>query len=218
MTLVRVVIVEDRVEVRDGLAALVNRSEACQCVAAYPSAEAALIGLAQGNADVVLMDIELPGISGIEATRRIKERWPAVQIMILTVYEDDDRIFRSLEAGATGYMLKTTPPAQLLRDILLLHTGGSPMSSGIARRVVETFHGAGRSAEEVDPLTSRERETLSLLARGYRYREIAEQLGITFDTVRTHIRHIYDKMQVRSRTEATVKFLKGAPRPAPDKE
>lgn len=212
MKLVRVIIVEDRAEVREGLSALVNRSDRCRCVAAYSDAEQAILALGRGGVDVVLMDIELPGMSGIEATREIKARWPEIQIMMLTVYEDDDRIFRSLEAGATGYVLKTTPPPQLLLDIQLLSEGGSPMSSGIARRVVETFHQTARNAAEVDPLTARERETLSLLAQGYRYREIAERLGITFDTVRTHIRHIYEKMHVRSRTEATVKYLKSTPR------
>ncbi|MGE0441958.1 MAG: response regulator [Gemmatimonadales bacterium] len=207
MDLIRAMIVEDRTEVREGLAALLNRSEGCRCVGAFPAAEPALMALVRERADVVLMDIELPGVSGIEATRTIRQRWPAVQVMMLTVYEDDDRIFRSLEAGATGYVLKKTPPAQLLADIAALHRGGSPMSSGIARRVVERFHDAG-PAEDDAALTARETEILGLLARGFRYREIGETLEISLDTVRTHIRHIYEKMQVRSRTEATVKYLK----------
>ncbi|MCC7131149.1 MAG: response regulator transcription factor [Gemmatimonadales bacterium] len=208
MSVIQVAIVEDRFEVREGLAALVNRSADCRCVGSFPAAEPLLLELGRGGVDVVLMDIELPGMSGIEATRLIRQRWPRVQVMMLTVYEDDDRIFRSLQAGATGYVLKKTPPVQLLRDIESLHRGGSPMSSGIARRVVETFHAAAATAGE--QLTVREREILELLTKGFRYREIAERLEITFDTVRTHIRNIYEKMQVRSRTEAAVKYLRNS--------
>lgn len=209
--LIRVAIVEDRADVRFGLASLVGGSPGYSCVGAYESAERAMDALRTSTADVLLMDIELPGMSGIDAAREVKKRWPSVQVMMLTVYEDDDRIFRSLQAGATGYVLKKTPPAELVRNIALLHEGGSPMSSAIARRVVETFHGqASRSSGSDEALTSRENEILGLLAQGHRYREIAEQLRISLDTVRTHIRHIYEKLQVRSRTEATVKYLRGS--------
>ncbi|MCA9737224.1 MAG: response regulator transcription factor [Gemmatimonadota bacterium] len=204
---IRVLVVEDREEVRAGLAHLVDTATTSTCVGAFASAEEALEMLERHPVDVMLMDIELPGISGIEAARRVKARWPAVQIMMLTVYQDDERIFESLAAGATGYVLKTTPPARLLQDIGMLHEGGSPMSSAIARRVVETFHTPRPAPAATEGLTPREEEILALLAEGFRYREIAERLFITLDTVRTHIRHIYEKMQVRSRTEATLKYL-----------
>lgn len=205
---IRVVVVEDQADVRSGLAHLLDASEACRCVAAFGCAEDAVALLHGGGAaEVILMDIQLPGMSGIEAARLVKDRWPAVQIMMLTVYQDDDRIFESLAAGATGYVLKTTPPARLLRDVELLQQGGSPMSSAIARRVVETFHRPRPDPAATADLTPREEEILGLLAEGYRYREIGERLFISLDTVRTHIRHIYEKMQVRSRTEATLKYL-----------
>jgi DNA-binding NarL/FixJ family response regulator len=207
---IRVAIVEDRADVRFGLASLVGGAAGCACVGAYESAERAMDALRTSTADVLLMDIELPGMSGIDAAREVKKLWPSIQVMMLTVYEDDDRIFRSLQAGATGYVLKKTPPAELVRSIASVHEGGSPMSSGIARRVVETFHGHGeRSPGTGEALTARENEILELLAGGFRYREIAERLSISLDTVRTHIRHIYEKLQVRSRTEATVRFLRG---------
>jgi DNA-binding NarL/FixJ family response regulator len=127
--------------------------------------------------------------------------------MMLTVYEDDDHVFEALRSGATGYVLKTTPPDELLEAIRQLHAGGSPMSSGIARRVVETFHRPPLAPEDEAPLTPREEEVLALLVQGYRYREIAERLFVSIDTVRTHVRHVYEKMHVRSRAEATIKYL-----------
>lgn len=212
---IAVAIIEDRRDVRDGLHYLIDLSEDCRVSGAYADAEAALAAFPTNRPQVVLMDIELPGIDGIEATRRIKSTWPEIQVMMLTVYEDDERVFRSLEAGATGYVLKKTPPAQLVRDIATVHAGGSPMSSGIARRVVQTFHARTTEGRDIDvaSLTPREEEILALLAKGFRYREIAEHLFISLDTVRTHIRHIYEKLQVRSRTEATVKYLTGWGRP-----
>lgn len=211
---IAVAVVEDGHEVREGLSYLIGSSAGFRAGGAYASAEEAIEGFASGPPDVVLMDIGLPGISGIEAARIIKDRWPTIQIMMLTVYEDNERIFSSLEAGATGYILKKTPPAELIRNIESLHAGGSPMSSSIARRVVQTFQAPtppGRPPDEA-PLTPREEEVLALIAEGYRYREIAERLFISMDTVRTHIRHIYEKMHVRSRTEAAVKYLKRNPR------
>ncbi len=213
---IRVMVVEDMVHIREGLAALVESDSGCTCVGAFEAAEEAINLLYEHDVDVMLMDIQLPGMSGIEAAKVIKARWPSMQIMMLTVYQDDDRIFESLAAGATGYVLKTTPPARLLRDIELLHSGGSPMSSAIARRVVQTFHQPRRSPAEEHGLTPREDEILGLLAEGFRYREIGERLFISLDTVRTHIRHIYEKMQVRSRTEATLKYLGRDPGRGPD--
>jgi len=204
---IRVAIVEDRSEVRQGLAYLIGGSEGFDCVATFEDAEAALAAMEVLKVDVVLLDIGLPGMSGIEALPQIKEKQPRAQVMMLTVYEDDDRIFQSLQAGATGYVLKKTPPAQLLDNIKTLQAGGSPMSSRIARRVVETFHKPTASREVEKALTAREQEILELLVQGYRYREIAEALFVSLDTVRTHIRHIYEKLHVRSRTEAAMKYL-----------
>ena len=204
---IRVAIVEDRSEVRQGLAYLISASEGFDCVATFEDAESALAAMAVLEVDVVLLDIGLPGMSGIEVLPHLKKKRPQVQVMMLTVYEDDDRIFQSLQAGATGYVLKKTPPSELLKDIILLNNGGSPMSSQIARRVVETFHKPAVSPEVEKVLTPREQETLELLVQGYRYREIAEELFVSLDTVRTHIRHIYEKLHVRSRTEAAMKYL-----------
>jgi len=201
---INVAIVEDQDTVRQALAYLIDGSDGFHCVGSYTDAETALTALEASGTHVVLMDIGLPGMSGIEALPLFLERFPETQVMMLTVYDDDDRIFQSLQAGATGYVLKKTPPARLLDDIKTLYGGGSPMSSQIARRVVETFH---RPSPVEEKLTTREGEILELLVRGYRYREIAEALFVSLDTVRTHIRHIYEKLHVRSRAEATLKYL-----------
>jgi DNA-binding NarL/FixJ family response regulator len=204
---ITVAIVEDRTDVREGLGALVDASEGFVCSGAFGDAEAFLRALGREPLDVVLMDIGLPGMSGIEAVRVLHTRRPDVQAMMLTVFEDDDHVFEALRSGATGYVLKTTPPGELLDAIVQLHAGGSPMSSGIARRVVEAFHRPPLVSRGEDPLTPREQEILALLVQGYRYREIADRLFISIDTVRTHVRHVYEKMHVRSRAEATVKYL-----------
>jgi DNA-binding NarL/FixJ family response regulator len=153
------------------------------------------------------MDIGLPGMNGIEAVRELKRLRPNVQAMMLTVYEDNEHVFEALRNGATGYVLKTTPPDDLIDALGQLHAGGSPMSSAIARRVVEAFHRAPLVPDHETPLTPREEEILDLLVQGFRYREIGEQLFISLDTVRTHVRHVYEKMHVRSRAEATAKVL-----------
>jgi DNA-binding NarL/FixJ family response regulator len=206
---IRVGVVEDRETVREGLATLIASSPGYAVAGSWGNAEAMLAEIARQAPDVVLMDIGLPGIDGIEAARQVRARHPAIQVMMLTVYEDDARVFESLRAGANGYVLKTTPPAELLEAIRAIHAGGSPMSGRIARRVVDFFH---RPVARPDPgadLTPREREILELLVEGFRYREIGERLAITLDTVRTHIRHIYEKLQVRSRTAATARYLRG---------
>jgi DNA-binding NarL/FixJ family response regulator len=205
--MVKVAIVEDDNEIREGLSVLINGSEGFHCVAAYSSAEDALSDLLEKKPDVVLMDINLPHMSGIECTRKLKALRPDLSIMVLTVYDDDDSIFESLKAGARGYILKKTPPAKLLESILEMHNGGSPISSRIARRVVQTFQVLGTSSEERENLSRRENEILAYLAKGYRYREIAETLFISIETVRTHVRNIYEKLQVRSRTEAVLKVF-----------
>ena len=203
--MINVAIVEDEDEVREGLAVLINGSEGFRCILTYPSAEKALPDILTNKPDVVLMDINLPGMSGIECTRKLKARQPDLPIMVLTVYDDDEKIFESLKAGASGYLLKKTPPAKLLEAILELHNGGSPMSSRIARKVVQAFQAMGPSSKDTENLSKREHEILSYLAKGYRYKEIAETLFISIETVRTHLRNIYEKLHVRSRSEAVLK-------------
>ena len=173
-----------------------------------PDGESALAQLPALRPDVVLMDIRLPGLSGIECVRRLKAVLPGVQIVMLTVFEDEERVFDALAAGATGYLVKRTPPAEILAAIAEVRRGGSPMSSAIARKVVQAFQHSRRSAPGgALELSPREQEILTLLARGLRYKEVADQLGIALDTVRSHIRRIYEKLHVTSRTEAVVKFL-----------
>lgn len=202
---IRVALVEDDQQVREGLRLLIDHSKDCGCVAAFASAEEALARLPSLPADVVLMDIQLPGMSGIECIRTLKLRQPKIQIMMLTVFEDHDRIFQSLTAGASGYLLKQTPPAKLLEAIRELHRGGAPMSTQIARRVVEVFQQPNPSGKAMAGLSPREKEIIALLAKGYHYKEIASQLGISVETVRTHIHNTYEKLQVRSGTEAVMK-------------
>lgn len=157
--------------------------------------------------DVVLMDIKLPGMSGIECVLRLKQLLPTVQVLMLTTYEDSDLIFNSLRAGASGYLLKKTHPAEILQAIGQVHDGGSPMSVHVARKLVNHFQQIPQPALEVEQLTPREREILDLLAKGYRYKEIVDHLNISLSTVRTHIRAVYEKLHVQSRTEAVVKLL-----------
>jgi DNA-binding NarL/FixJ family response regulator len=204
---IRLAIVEDEKAVRDGLKLLIDGTEGYKCVALYPNAEEALREIFDVEPDVVLMDIHLPGMSGIECVRRLKKEDPDFQIVMLTVYEDDEEIFKSLAAGAHGYILKKTPPAKLLEAITEVHNGGSPMSSQIARRVVDFFQTKEVNSKQTDKLTEREQEILSFLSKGYRYKEIADVLCISIETVRTHIRNIYEKLHVHSRTEALLKFL-----------
>lgn len=205
---IRVAIVEDNEKIREGLATLIDGSAGFTCPVTYGSAEAALRQIPSYKPDVVLMDIQLPGMSGIECVERLKERDPALQVMMLTVYADDEKVFKSLVAGATGYILKRTPPAELLEAIQDLHEGGSPMSDQIARKVVEAFQEMGKSSKEVENLTERELEILSMLAKGYQDKEIADKFFLSVKTVRTHLRNIYQKLHVRSRTEAVLKYLK----------
>ncbi len=205
---IKVAIVEDDAEIREGLAVLINGSSGYRCVATFPDAEHAIAALPSLSPDVVLMDIHLPKMSGIECTEKLKAEHPNLQIVMLTVYEDDDQVFRSLAAGATGYVLKKTPPADLLEAIGSVFAGGSPMSDRIARKVVQEFHRVGRSSKEIENLTDRETEVLSYIAKGYPDKAIAEKLFISSETVRSHIRSVYQKLHVRSRTQAALKFLR----------
>jgi DNA-binding NarL/FixJ family response regulator len=204
---ISVSIVEDDSGVRTTLAKLIDSSPGFRCLSQHPSAEAALQDLPKANPEVVLMDINLPGLNGVECVRRLKPVLPGTQIIMLTVYQNSEHIFKALEAGATGYLLKQTPPAELLAGIRDVRNGGSPMSSHIARKIVQSFQRPAPTARDNEHLSPREAEVLDLLAKGYLYKEIAEQTGITYATVHTHIRHIYEKLQVRSRTEAVAKHL-----------
>ncbi|MDX9905402.1 MAG: response regulator transcription factor [Bacteroidales bacterium] len=205
---VRVAIVEDDRTVREGLQMLLNGSPGFTCIAAYGNGEDAVAGLQAMKPDVVLMDINLPGISGIECILSLKEQRFPGQFIMLTVFEDADAIFRSLSAGATGYLLKQTPPAKLLEAIQDVNRGGSPMSGEIARKVVQSFQQPAPAAPNETGLTRREEEILGYLVKGYFYKEIATELFISTETVRTHIRNIYEKLQVRTRSEAILKYLR----------
>jgi DNA-binding NarL/FixJ family response regulator len=204
---IKVAIVEDGLEQREALRFLISASPGFACVGAFETAEDALATLPDLKPEVVLMDIQLPGMNGIECLQKLKVFLPAVRIMMLTVLEDHERIFQSLAAGATGYIVKTTPPAKLLEAIQDLHQGGAPMSSQIARQVVSAFQKPAPSAPATANLSKREDEVLQLLAQGFLYKEIADKLGISLGTVRTHIGRIYEKLHVHTRTEAILKVF-----------
>lgn len=204
--MITIAIVEDIKEIREGLQMLINYSAGFSCTEIFANGETALQQLPVNNTDVILMDINLPGISGIECVRRLKPLCPASQFIMSTVYEDDEHIFESLKAGATGYLLKKTPPAKLLEAITEVYEGGSPMNAQIARRVISSFQNTSIPAAEI--LTPREKEVLGLLAKGLRYKEIAVQLHVSMETIRSHARRIYEKLQVQSRTEAINKVYK----------
>ena len=208
---ISVSIVEDDAPVRASLARLLDGSSGCRCVSRHDSAENALREIPGVKPDVVLMDINLPGINGVECVRRLKPQLPATQIIMLTVYQNTENIFDALAAGATGYLLKQTPPEELLTAIRQVHAGGSPMSSHIARKIVQSFQRTVTPTPEAQGLSPREVQVLDLLAKGFLYKEIAETTKVTYATVHTHIRHIYEKLHVRSRTEAVARHLGQTP-------
>jgi len=199
---IRVSIVEDINEIRDALRALINGSEGFECRHVFRDAEEAIEKMPLSELDVVLMDISLPRMNGIECMTILKKNNPAIQFMICTVHDDDDHIFNALQSGASGYILKRTSPAQILEAISDLYSGGSPMSSEIARRVVASIQKKGQVSSDAEILTEREKEILDLLAQGYLYKEIATELYISKLTVKKHIHNIYDKLHVQTRTEA----------------
>ena len=203
---ITVSIVEDDAPLRAILSEWIRGVEGFKFVGVHENAEAALAALPQERPSVVLMDINMPGMSGIECVRRLKPQMPGTQFVMLTVYEDPDHIFKALSSGASGYMLKRTPRAELLTAIKDVHAGGSPMSSNIARKIVQSFQRFNTSPTQTENLSPREREVLELLARGYLYKEIADSLHISVPTVNTHIRRIYEKLHVRSRSQAVAKF------------
>ena len=205
---ISVSIVEDNDQLRATLARVLNRAEGFHCLSHYANAEEALKDLPQASPDVVLMDINLPGMNGVQCVRQLKAMLPQVQVMMLTVYEDTENIFNALAAGANGYMLKRTSSKELLEAIQDVHRGGSPMTMHIARKVVQSFQHTAATAQPAENLSEREQQVLDCLTQGLMYKEIAEKLGISYETVHTYIRRIYEKLQVRTRTEAVAKFLR----------
>lgn len=209
---IEVALVEDDAGVRANLAVMLDSSPGFKCVGSYPDGATALKSILSNRPDVVLMDINMPGMLGTECVRKLKDGAPDLPVIMLTVYDDSEQVFKSLMAGATGYLLKRTPKDKLLDAIREVNAGGAPMSRQIARRVVRFFQEVKQlpsppAAPELETLTEREDQVLACLAKGYAYKEIADRLNISFETVRSHIRSLYDKLHVHSRTEAVVKFL-----------
>lgn len=207
---IKVSIVEDNEQLRDTLARMIGRASGFECTGQHPSAEAGLAAIPGEKPDVVLMDINLPGMNGVECVRKLKEILPQTQVVMLTAYEDTENIFNSLAAGAAGYLLKRSKSAEILDAIRDVQNGGSPMSTHIARKVVQSFMSrpAAAPVEHTEELSPREQEVLDLLSQGFMYKEISDKLGISFETVRTYIRRIYEKLHVRTRTEAVAKALR----------
>jgi DNA-binding NarL/FixJ family response regulator len=203
---ISVAIIEDDTPARKILAGWIGHAPGFQIAGDWGDAESALPSLEEKHPNVVLMDINLPGMSGVEAVRKLKPVLPDTQFVILTVYEDADHIFNALAAGASGYLLKQTPRAELLAALEDVHRGGSPMTSNIARKVVQSFRQTSASVPEGESLSRREQEVLDLLTRGYLYKEIAEMLNISVPTVNTYVRRIYEKLHVRSRAQAVAKY------------
>jgi DNA-binding NarL/FixJ family response regulator len=209
--MITVSIVDDDAKLRQSIATFVNGAPGFKCISHYGSAEAALKGLPADKSDVVLMDINMGEMSGIECVEKLKEQSPDMQILMLTVYEDTEKIFRALAAGANGYLLKRSSPTKLLAAIREVHAGGSPMTSSIARKVVASFQkqkpAADAGGERAGSLSPREQAVLDGLAKGWTYKQLASELDISIDTIRTYIRRIYEKLHVQSRTEAVAKYL-----------
>ena len=204
---IRVSIVEDSRGTRESLTELLNHASSLRCVGAHPSGEEALQKIPGETPDVVLMDINLPQMNGIQCVEQLKQQMPKTQVLMLTTYEESDLIFDSLRKGASGYLLKNMPPAELVQAIEEVHTGGAPMSPQIARKVVAHFQHIKKPQSDMEKLTKREEEILSLLAKGFFYKEIAEKMGVTIHTVKAHSHHVYEKLHVQSRTEAVLKYI-----------
>jgi len=202
---ISVAIVEDETHVRNQLARIIGETAGFKVQGTFDSAEQGLQEIPRLPPDVVLMDINLPKMSGVECTFRLKKLVPQVQIVMLTVYDDSEQIFKALEMGASGYLLKRTPPDEILKALAEVHRGGAPMSSYIARQVVQSF--GKRANPEAPVLSPREAEVLALVAKGYINKEIAGRLGVGLETVRSYLKSTYDKLHVRSRTEAAMKFF-----------
>src|SRR5438034_2778594 len=206
-TVIRVAIVEDRREIREGLAMLIGGTEGFHCTGSYRSAEEALDKIEHNQPDAVLMDIGLPGMSGIQALQLLKERFPKMLLLMLTVYDDDERIFDAMCAGASGYLLKKTPPAKLLESLREAVAGGAPMSPEVARRVITLFREIRPPDRSDYQLTPHETRLLKLFVEGHIYKTAAVELGVSVNTVNFHVRNIYEKLQVHTRSEAVAKAL-----------
>lgn len=206
--IIRVSIVDDEVDLRENIAGYVDAAKGFRCVSVHSSAEEALERLPHEKPDVVLMDINLGGMSGIECVLKLKPLMRETQVVMLTVFEDTDKIFSALAAGASGYLLKRMPPEKLLEAIREVHEGGSPMSAPIARKVVQSLQNPKAVVDETAELSPREREVLDGLAEGQAYKQIADKLNVSIHTVRNYIRRIYEKLHVRSSAEAVAKYLR----------
>jgi DNA-binding NarL/FixJ family response regulator len=211
-TMINVSIVEDDAKLRATLERFLTAQPGFRCVSAYPNAEAALRGIPKVRPDVVLMDINLPGMSGIECVAPLRQALPAVKIIMLTVFEEGEQVFKALSAGAFGYLVKSTRPAKILEAIREVHAGGSPMSGNIARKVVQSFQAMAAAqaaaSSETDSLSMRELDVLQALSKGHTYKQIAADLGISLGTVRTYIQRIYEKLHVHSHAEAVMKYAR----------
>jgi DNA-binding NarL/FixJ family response regulator len=205
---IRVAIVEDRVPTREGIQALIDGTPGYQCAGSFGSMEEALLAIDRDPPKVVLLDIALPGMSGIEGIRRLKERYPGMLLMMLTVYDDDKRILEAICAGACGYLLKSTPPARLLESIREVAGGGAPMSPEVARRVIELFREVRPAAHADYGLTPHEVRLLTLLAEGHTFKSAGVEAGVSANTVAWHMRHIYEKLHVHSKSEAVARALR----------
>jgi DNA-binding NarL/FixJ family response regulator len=204
---INIAIVEDLEEIRETLRTYIGLDNELYLSGSYSQAEEAVVALPVLQPDLVIMDINLPGMDGIECIQRVKPLCPSTQFMMFTVYEEDEKVFEALKAGASGYMLKKHGSAKIIESLKELYRGGSPMSADIARKVVNTFHGGIESGGKDYHLTRREKDTLELLAKGLLYKEISYQLGISSNTVKQHIHNIYEKLHVQNRTEALNKYF-----------
>jgi DNA-binding NarL/FixJ family response regulator len=204
--MIKVGIVEDNKTLREGFETLLNRTPGFQCVCTCGTVADALKRIPKAQPDVVLMDIQLPDSTGVECTARIKELMPSVHIVIVTVYEDSERIFQALRAGACGYLLKRAQPEKIITAIQEAHEGGVPMTPEIARKVIGQFRGQATTRQEVESLSDREREVLEHVMHGLGNKAIADRMGVTVAAVKWHLQHIYEKLHVHSRTEAALKF------------
>jgi DNA-binding NarL/FixJ family response regulator len=204
--MISVAIVEDNRTLREGFETHINRTPDMQCICACSTVSDAVNRIPESDPDVILMDVQLPDGTGIECTAKIKELLPDVQIVVVTVYADSDRIFQALQAGACGYLLKRATPKRIIEAIREAHEGGVPMTPEIARKLIGQFRAPAQAAAEVETLTSREAEVLQLVTQGMANKEIADRMNVSVNTVKWHLRHIYDKLHVNSRVEAVIKF------------